>query len=227
MPENVVSLGYQLTGGQGDVVLQGTAHPHRDKPHKQRPLHGTEVLQGTDGTGHLNRLNHNRFLRAGVLQGTLPPPRAIFPIARMRFLPLAHSLGVLGVPKIIFVAWLLQPGLLTRSFARPLTIRFGTETLPLTTSIIGKKMFLAVQAVASLHRSPNPANQDHENQGKNRKKIQREENPENRRKKKKSPRTFRRKTNRRRPISLPFALSYSHLGLGTRGTFPGACLGNV
>jgi hypothetical protein len=156
MPENVVSLGYQLAGGQGDVVLQGTAHPHRDKPNKQRSLHRAEVLQGTNGAGHLNRLSHNRFLRAGVLQGTLPPPRAIFPITGMRFLPLADPLGVLGIPEIIFVAWLLQPGLLTGSFARPLAFGFGTETLPLTASIIWKKMFLAVQAVAASLPSLHP-----------------------------------------------------------------------
>ena len=126
----------------------------------------------------------------------------------MRLLPLANPLGVLGVPEITLVVRLGQPGPLRLAFAGLAAVRFMAVTLALATPIIGKKKFLAVQALASaarrLHRFQSQKEPVSEGRAKRRKKIQPAENSGQRRRKKSSQRIFRRKAKGRRfPSSLP------------------------
>jgi hypothetical protein len=70
----------------------------------------------------------------------------------MRLLPLANALGVLGVPEIILVLRLGQPGPLRLAFAGLAAVGLVAVALALATLVIGKKKFLAVQALASAAR---------------------------------------------------------------------------
>lgn len=64
-------------------------------------------------------------------------------------MPLAHAPGLIGIPEIILVVWLGQPGLLALSFARLAALGFGTVALPGSATVIGDIVFLAVKAFAA------------------------------------------------------------------------------
>ena len=121
----------------------------------------------------------------------------VFPITWMVFLPLPDALSVLLIAEIFLVAGLFQPSLLAGSFAGLLAVGLPTETLTFPMPVIRKKMFLAVEAFASvllsLHRFPNRKNQGEEKSGKRPKKIRRKENSEPGRRKKNFQRRVRRK----------------------------------
>jgi hypothetical protein len=70
----------------------------------------------------LNPLIHSRFLRAGVLQGTLACAGRIPPVARMRLLPGSDTRRIFSIPEVIFIARLLQPRPLTGALAGLLTL---------------------------------------------------------------------------------------------------------
>jgi hypothetical protein len=106
----------------------------------------------------------------------------------MLLLPVAGSLGVLVIPEIILVLRLGQPS--SHEFAFPAYAAVGFEAiaLALSTSVIGKKKFLAVQALAAglrrLHRFQNEKEQVSETGAKRGNKIQPQEKSEQRRRKK-------------------------------------------
>jgi len=137
----------------------------------------------------------------------------VFPIIRMLLPPPANSLGVLGVPEIILVLRRGQPGPLRCTFAGLAAAGFRAIALALATPVIGKKKFLAVQALASasrrLHRFQSHKEPVSESRAKRRKKIQPEENSDRRRRKKSFQRIFRRTSKGRRspfcpPVLHPF-----------------------
>ena len=74
----------------------------------------------------------------------------------MLLLPVAGSLGVLVVPEIILVLRLGQPRPHEFAFSGLAAVGLEAIALTLSTPVIGKKKFLAVQALASglrrLHR---------------------------------------------------------------------------
>jgi hypothetical protein len=123
----------------------------------------------------------------------------------MRLLPLANPLGVLDGSEIILVLWLGQPGPLRRAFAGLTAVGLMAVTLALATPGIGKKKFLAVQALASaarrLHRFQSQKEPVSESRAKRRKKIQPEENSGRRRRQKSFQRIVRRKAKGRRSSS--------------------------
>ena len=105
----------------------------------------------------------------------------------MLLLPVAGSLGVLVIPEIILVLRLGQPS--SHEFAFPAYAAVGFEAiaLALSTSVIGKKKFLAVQALASglrFHQFQNKNEPVSETGAKERKKIQPQEESDRRRRKK-------------------------------------------
>jgi hypothetical protein len=67
----------------------------------------------------------------------------------MLLLPVANPLRVLSIPEIILVFELGQPGPLALTLAGLSAVGLGTETLTQVIAVIGKKMFLAVEAFAS------------------------------------------------------------------------------
>ena len=77
----------------------------------------------------------------------------------MLLLPVAGSLGVLVIPEIILVLRLGQPRPHELAFSGLAAVGFEAIALALSTPVIGKKKFLAVQALASglrrLHRFQN------------------------------------------------------------------------
>ncbi len=77
----------------------------------------------------------------------------------MPLLPVAHPLGVLGIPEIILVLRFSQPSSLRLSLAGSTAIGFEAMALALNIPVIGKKKFLAVQTFAAgfqrLHRFQN------------------------------------------------------------------------
>jgi len=85
----------------------------------------------------------------------------------MRFLPFPNAARVGRISEVIFIAGLLQPGLLTGSFPDFLTLGFQTEALAAPVPVIRKKNYIAVQAIAvvllRLHQFPNPTNQNGKN----------------------------------------------------------------
>jgi hypothetical protein len=99
----------------------------------------------------------------------------------MLLLPVAGALGVLVVPEIILVLRLGQPS--PHEIALPGLAAVGLEaiTLVLSTPVIGKKKFLAVQALASglgrIHRFLNEKEPVSETGAEERKKIQRKKIP--------------------------------------------------
>jgi hypothetical protein len=127
----------------------------------------------------LNPLIHSRFLRAGVLQGTLACAGRIPPVARMRLLPGSDTRRIFSIPEVIFIARLLQPRPLTGALAGLLTLRLRTKALASAAPVVGKKKFLAVQAITAalfrLHSVPNKGNHHRTKSPPSRKKIQTEE----------------------------------------------------
>jgi hypothetical protein len=89
---------------------------------------------------------------------------------------------MVGLPEIILILRLGQPGLLAGSLAGLLAVGFGTEALPFSASIVRKKQFGAVQTLAlvfgALHRFQIQRNQVSENSEPERKKIQRKKHQE-------------------------------------------------
>ena len=67
----------------------------------------------------------------------------------MLLLPVAGALGVLIVPEIILVLRLGQPSPHELAFPGLAAVGFEAIALALSTPVIGKKKFLAVQALAS------------------------------------------------------------------------------
>jgi hypothetical protein len=72
------------------------------------------------------------------------------------FLPLADPRRIFGIAEITLVLGLGQPSLLAGTFAGLLAARFGAKALTPFASIVGKKQFVAAQALAlilkALHR---------------------------------------------------------------------------
>jgi hypothetical protein len=98
-------------------------------------------------------------------------------------------------------------------------VGFEAIALALSTPVIGKKKFLAVQALASglrrLHRFQNEKEPVSETGAKERKKIQPQEESERRRRKKNFQRICRRKSKGRRSRSKPPGLYPFDFALGT------------
>jgi hypothetical protein len=97
----------------------------------------------------------------------------------MLLLPVADPLGVPGVAEVISVLRPGQPGLQELPLSGLAARRFEAVALALSTPVIGKKKFLAVQALASasrqLHRFQTQKEPVSENAKNRRKKIQPEE----------------------------------------------------
>src|SRR5208283_4267362 len=125
----------------------------------------------------------------------------------MLLLPVAGSLGVVVIPEIILVLRLGQPSPHELAFPGLAAVGFEAIALALSTPVIGKKKFLAVQALASglrrLHRFQIEKEPVSETGAKERKKIQPQEKSERRRRKKNLQRICRRKSNGRRSHSKP------------------------
>jgi hypothetical protein len=106
----------------------------------------------------------------------------------MLLLPVAGSLGVLGVTEVILVLRLGQPSAHQFPLSGLAALGFEAIALALVAPVIGKKKFLAVQALAPgsgwLHRFQNEKEPASENRAKQGKKIHREEDSERRRRKK-------------------------------------------
>ena len=105
----------------------------------------------------------------------------------MVLLPVAGALGVLVVPEIILVLRLGQPSPHDLTFPGLAAVVFEAITLALSTPIVGKKKFLAVQALASglrFHQFQNKKEPVSETGAKERKKIQPQEEAGLRRRKK-------------------------------------------
>jgi hypothetical protein len=131
----------------------------------------------------------------------------------MLLLPVTNPLGVLGVPEVLLVLGLGQPSPLELAFPGLAAVGFEAIALALANPIIGKKQFLAVQALVSrsrrLRRFHNQKEPVSENGESRRKKIQPEEDSERRRRKKSFQRILRRKSRGRRSpftpsVSFPF-----------------------
>jgi hypothetical protein len=70
----------------------------------------------------------------------------------MLLLPVANPLGILGIPEIVLVLGLGQPSPLEFALPGLTAVGFKAIALTLTSPAIGKKKFLAVQALASRFR---------------------------------------------------------------------------
>jgi len=137
----------------------------------------------------------------------------------MLLLPVAGSLGVPVIPEIILVFRLGQPSPHEFAFPGLAAVGFEAIALALSTPVIGKKEFLAVQALASglrrLHRFQNEKEPVSETGAEERNKIQPQEKSKRRRRKKSFQRSFRRKSTGRRSHSQPPGLHPFHFALGT------------
>ena len=106
----------------------------------------------------------------------------------MLLLPVAGALGVLIVPEIILVLRLGQPSPHELAFPGLAAVVFEAITLALSTPIVGKKKFLAVQALASglrrLHWFQNKKEPVSETGAKPGNKIEPQEKSEKKRRKK-------------------------------------------
>ena len=106
----------------------------------------------------------------------------------MLLLPVAGSLGVLVIPEIILVLRLGQPSPHELAFPGLAAVGLEAIALALSTPAIGKKKFLAVQALAAglrrLHRFQNKKEPISETGAKRGNKIQPQEKSEGRRRKK-------------------------------------------
>jgi len=143
----------------------------------------------------------------------------------MLLLPVAGTLGVLGVPEIILVLRLGQPCPHELALPGLAAVGFEAIALALSTPVIGKKNFLAVQALAAglrrLHRFQNKKEPVSETGAEGRKKNQAEEKSDRRRRKKNFQRIWRRKSTGRRshskpPVLHPFDFALGSLGLHGR-----------
>jgi len=67
----------------------------------------------------------------------------------MVLLPRARALGILGIPEVIPIGRLSQPGLLERPLPGLAAGRFEAITLAVSTAGVGKEKLFAVQALAS------------------------------------------------------------------------------
>src|SRR5271165_2828927 len=125
----------------------------------------------------------------------------------MLLLPVAGSLGVLVIPEIILVLRLGQPSPHELAFPGLAAVGLEAIALALSTPAIGKKKFLAVQALASglrrLHWFQNKKEPVSEAGAKRGNKIQPQAKSEQRRRKKNFQRICRRKSNGRRSHSQP------------------------
>ena len=146
----------------------------------------------------------------------------------MLLLPVAGSLGVVVIPEIILV---LRPGQpCPHELALPSLAAVGFEAvaLALSTPVVGKKKFLAVQALASglrrLHRFQNKKEPVSETGAEERKKIQPQEKSEPRRRKKNFQRICRRKSTGRRSHSKPPILHPFDFARGKQVSPPAATL---
>jgi|SRR5580658_3979643 len=137
----------------------------------------------------------------------------------MLLLPVAGSLGVLVVPEIILVLRLGQPCPHELALPGLAAVGFEAIALALSTPVIGKKKFVAVQALASglrrLHRFQNQKEPVSETEANQRKKIQPQEKSEGRRRKKSFQRILRRKSTGRRSHSKPPVLHPFDFAPGT------------
>jgi hypothetical protein len=142
----------------------------------------------------------------------------------MLLLPVAGTLGVLVVPEIILVLRLGQPSPHELAFPGLAAVGFEAIALALSTPVIGKKKFVAVQALASglrrLHRFQNQKEPVSETGAKERKKIQPQEKSKGRRRKKSFQRICRRKSTGRRSHSKPPALHPFGFARGRRTFAP-------
>jgi DNA repair protein RadC len=106
----------------------------------------------------------------------------------MLLLPLTNSRGVLVIPEIVLVLGLAQPSPLKLALPGLAAVGLKTVALALSTPVIGKKKFLAVQALLSgarrLHRFQTQKQTAMENQEKQPKKIQPQQDSARRRRKK-------------------------------------------
>ena len=125
----------------------------------------------------------------------------------MILLPVAGSLGVHVIPEIILVLRLGQPSPHELAFPGLAAIGLEAIALALSTPVIGKKKFLAVQALASglrwLHWFQNKKEPVSETGAKRGNQIQQQEKSNQRRRKKNFQRICRRKSNGRRSRSKP------------------------
>jgi hypothetical protein len=106
----------------------------------------------------------------------------------MLLLPVADSLGILGVPEVVLVLRFDQPSPHEFALSDLAALGFETIALSLAAPVIGNKKLLAVQALASisgrLHRFQNQKEPVSENRPKRRNKNHREEDSSRRRRKK-------------------------------------------
>src|SRR5271167_4452691 len=116
----------------------------------------------------------------------------------MLLLPVAGSLGVPVIPEIILVLRLGQPSPHELALPGLAAVGFEAIALALSTPVIGKKKFLAVQAFAAglrrLHRFQNKKEPISETGAEGRKKNQSEEKSDRRRREKNFQRIWRRKS---------------------------------
>ena len=103
-------------------------------------------------------------------------------------MPVARTLGVLGIPEIVLVLRLGQPNSHELPFPGLPALGLKAVALPISSATIGKKKFLAVKALASgfgrlgwFHKLPEPIRG---NRPRGRKKIQPQKDSNRRRRKK-------------------------------------------
>ena len=140
----------------------------------------------------------------------------------MLLLPVARTLGVLVIAEVVLVLRLGQPSPHELAFPGLAALGLKTVTLPMSSTTIGKKKFLAVQALASgfgrLHRFHRQQEPIREAGARRRKKTQSEEDSVRRRRKKRLQRILRRKCQRIRSNSRPVILIHFYFTAGTHGT---------
>ena len=136
----------------------------------------------------------------------------------MLLLPVARTLGVLGISEVVLVLRPSQPSPHQLAFPGFAALGFKTVALAMSSATIGKKEFLTVQALASgigrlhrFHRQRKPLRQD---RTRRRKKTHPEEDSDRRRRKKSFQRILRRKSKGRRSHSRPSVLHPFHFNGG-------------
>ena len=106
----------------------------------------------------------------------------------MLLLPVADSLGILGVPEVVLVLRFDQPSPHEFALSDLAALGFEAIALSLAAPVIGKKKLLAVQALAAisgrLHRFQNQKEPVSEKRPNRRNKNHREEDSSPRRRKK-------------------------------------------
>jgi hypothetical protein len=106
----------------------------------------------------------------------------------MLLLPVADSLGILGIPEVVLVLRFGQPSLHEFALSGLAALGFEAIALSLAAPVIEKKKLLAVQALVSssgrLHRFQNQKEPVSANRRNRRNKIHREEDSGRRRRKK-------------------------------------------